>query len=208
MNIIKRVTVVCLLFAFYSNAPAQNVDINLLEKINIPRNTNLDGGFTAITNSLAPVTLGTPAVMCITGILKKDQKLLRNGLELGGSAAINGLITFALKQSMHRQRPYETYPQIQNYKTVKGYSFPSGHTSSAFAFATTLTIQYPKWYIIVPAYTYAALMGYSRMHLGVHYPSDVLCGMAVGSGSALLTHWLRKKIEIKKKKVIEPIALY
>jgi membrane-associated phospholipid phosphatase len=74
---------------------------------------------------------------------------------------------------------------------------PSGHTSTAFATATSLSMAYPKWYVIIPSYAWASSVGYSRMHLGVHYPSDVFIGAIVGSGSAFLTHkanqWLEKK---------------
>jgi undecaprenyl-diphosphatase len=76
-------------------------------------------------------------------------------------------------------------------------SFPSGHTSVAFSTATSLYLAYPKWYVAVPAFTYAASVGYSRMYLGVHYPSDVLAGAVIGAGSAWLMYkankWLFKK---------------
>jgi undecaprenyl-diphosphatase len=64
----------------------------------------------------------------------------------------------------------------------------------AFSTATSLTLQYKKWYVAVPAYFWAANVGYSRMYLGEHYPSDVFAGAAVGAGSAVLAHWLVKKI--------------
>ena len=76
-------------------------------------------------------------------------------------------------------------------------SFPSGHTSFAFATATSLSIKYPRWYVIAPSYLWAGAVGYSRMNLGVHYPSDVLAGAMLGAGSAWLTckvnDWYWKK---------------
>ena len=57
-----------------------------------------------------------------------------------------------------------------------------------------MTFAFPKWYVAVPAFSWAGAVGYSRMHLGVHYPSDFLVGAAVGAGSAWLGHWLNKRL--------------
>jgi membrane-associated phospholipid phosphatase len=63
--------------------------------------------------------------------------------------------------------------------------------------STSLSVAYPKWYVIAPAYTWAAGVAYSRLALGAHYPSDVLAGAIIGSGSAWLNiklnQWLNKK---------------
>lgn len=78
-----------------------------------------------------------------------------------------------------------------------GYSFPSGHTTDAFSLATSLTLNFKQWYVIVPAYLWAGSVGYSRLYLGAHYPSDVFGGAIVGSTSAFITYklskWLNKK---------------
>ena len=64
-------------------------------------------------------------------------------------------------------------------------SFPSGHTASAFAFASSVAPDYPV--LSLPLYALAGMVGYSRMHTGVHYLSDVLggavLGLAVGTGA-------------------------
>ncbi|MDO9339524.1 MAG: phosphatase PAP2 family protein, partial [Bacteroidales bacterium] len=63
------------------------------------------------------------------------------------------------------------------------------------------TLAYPKWYIIVPSYTWASTVAYSRMDLGVHYPSDVLIGALVGAGSAYLTYKINQKLlNLNKRK--------
>jgi membrane-associated phospholipid phosphatase len=130
--------------------------------------------------------------MAITGLIKHDDKLFRNAIVTMGSTVVNVAITNALKFSVNRDRPFETFPDIINKSAPHGASFPSGHTSNAFATATSVSLAYPEWYIIVPSFAYATTVGYSRMHLGVHYPSDVLAGALIGAGSAYLTFKVNK----------------
>ena len=98
--------------------------------------------------------------------------------------------TYALKYIVKRPRPYITHPDINALNTEGSPSFPSGHTSAAFGLATSLSLHYPKWYVVVPSFAWAGLTGYSRMYLGVHYPTDVLAGAALGASTA----WLGWKI--------------
>ena len=73
-------------------------------------------------------------------------------------------------------------------------SFPSGHATLAFATATTLALEYKKWYVVVPAYLWAAGSGFSRLYLGEHYTTDVIGGAVIGTGSAFISHWITHKI--------------
>ena len=82
--------------------------------------------------------------------------------------------TTGLKFAINRKRPFVTYPDIEKIASAGSKSFPSGHTSDAFATATSLSLAFPKWYVITPSFVWACAVGYSRMDLGVHYPSDVL----------------------------------
>ena len=71
------------------------------------------------------------------------------------------------------------------------HSFPSGHTASSFAAATALSFFYPRAAPL--AYTLATGVGMSRVHLGVHFPSDAAVGGAIGIGIGTLSAWLFKK---------------
>ena len=182
---------------------AQNTDINILRNINVNRNTSLDPAFKGITNSALPISVATPLVIYSVGLIKKDSTIKNQALFIGETFLVSAFITTALKYSIKRERPFNTYPDIEKVTAAPGYSFPSGHTSTAFATATSLSMEYPKWYIIAPSFAWASAVGYSRMHLGVHYPSDVVAGAIVGSGSAYISYklnkWINKKISEKHK---------
>ena len=72
------------------------------------------------------------------------------------------------------------------------YSFPTGHTCASFACALVLYRILPKKYG-VPAVILASLIAFSRLSVGVHYPTDVLGGMFVGIFSSCLVLWIGKK---------------
>jgi membrane-associated phospholipid phosphatase len=176
---------------------AQNLDIDLLKKINVNRNTAFDPALKSITNTAVPFSIATPVVMYTIGLIQKDSLIKQKALFIGETFLASAFVTIASKSIIKRDRPYVTHPSIQPLSVEGSYSMPSGHTSSAFATATSLSMAFPKWYVVVPSFVWASSVGYSRMHLGVHYPSDVLVGALVGSGSAVLMYkanqWLNKK---------------
>lgn len=176
---------------------SQNADINLLREINLKRNKSLDPTFRFITNTASPVTIATPIVIYSVGLIKKDSTLKSKGLYIGETVLLSALITTVLKYAINRDRPFITYPYLEKVTSGGSPSFPSGHTSEAFATATSLSLAFPKWYVIAPSYVWASAVGYSRMDLGVHFPSDVLAGAITGAGSAYLTYklnnWLRTR---------------
>lgn len=190
-------TVAC--FSFCIQISAQSGEVKLLDRINPPRPTS--DLWRGVTNSVGPVAVLTPVTMLSSGYIKKDKALQKEGWKAVGSVAINVIVTQSLKKIVGRQRPYNEYPGfISYYHFEKDSSFPSGHTSNAFAVATTLSLTYKKWYVIAPAYLWAVGNGYARLYLGQHYPTDILAGAAVGAGSAFLSRWLTEKIFDRKRK--------
>lgn len=179
---------------------SQNLDIRILRSINSSERLPSDRFFQFISNSDSWLVVGIPVAAGTAGFIKKDDVLFRNACVTLAAVAVNSGITVALKYTINRDRPFKTYPDITKKSAGRSPSFPSGHTSGAFALATSLSLSYPKWYIIVPSYTWAGSVGFSRMDLGVHYPSDVLAGAIVGSGCAWLTHYINKKLIIKSHK--------
>jgi len=206
-NMCKFTTIIllwCTFSVFSTQIMAQNADIELLRSLNGTPSSTLRHYSAFISNTTQYVAIGVPLVMGTVALIEKNDDLLKNTLYVGVSIGVSAGISYALKYSVKRTRPYITYPSLNVdpafYESSS--SFPSSHTSVAFATATALSLKYPKWYVIAPTYFWACSVGYSRLNLGVHYPSDVLAGALVGAGSAYVTNlvnnWYWKKHENKK----------
>ena len=186
-------------FAFFvvSMVSAQNWDINTLHQIN-----SWDGKFIRnynkfISQSEPYIAIGVPVAMAVAAWVKNDKGLLKDAIYVGTTVAGTFVLTYGMKYLFDRDRPFVTYPdQVHPYSYESSPSFPSGHTSTAFALATSLCIKYPKWYVIAPSALWACSVGVSRMNEGVHYPSDVLAGAAIGAGCAVaniyINRWLNQ----------------
>jgi membrane-associated phospholipid phosphatase len=199
----KAITTIQLLTAFIIcvlpiRVISQQADIQLLRYLNSNHNASADPIFKTVTNSVFPIAFAVPAVVTSLHLIKKDSANKQRAIIIGGTLIISSAVTGILKYSIQRERPFVTYPDIKHITPEDSYSFPSGHTSTAFALATSVTIAYPKWYVAAPAYLWASSAAYSRMRLGVHYPSDVLAGALIGSGSAWLCYKLNKHLQQRK----------
>jgi membrane-associated phospholipid phosphatase len=198
-SLMKYAAIIVFGLVFFSQVHAQNLDIDWLKEINLNRNQSLDPSFRLVTNSVTPLVIAVPTYFLANALIKKDSVSKGRAIIISSSLILSGIISTSLKYAVQRERPYDEYPFIQKETSGGGYSFPSGHTSAAFSLATSLSIVYPKWYVIAPSFLWASTVGYSRMDLGVHYPSDVLAGALIGSGSAFLSYKLNKWISGKGK---------
>ncbi|MFD7642474.1 phosphatase PAP2 family protein [Kitasatospora sp. NPDC059795] len=101
---------------------------------------------------------------------------------LGSVAVASAAANLAGKSLARRTRPDRVagkVPQARHVPMPESASFPSGHTASAFAFATGVASQLP--WAAAPLGLLAAAVGYSRVHTGVHYPGDVVAGALLGT---------------------------
>ena len=172
---------------------AQNWDINILKSIN--PNPPSSFFWKQASSSAFYGTGAAAAGQLVYGIINDDQQVRQYSFELFISIGASTLFSEGLKTAFNRERPADRYPnEIFVNSPLHGHSFPSGHATLAFNTATTIAMDYKKWYVVVPAYLWAGSVGYSRMYLGRHYPSDVLGGAAVGIGSGVLSHWLTQQI--------------
>jgi len=130
------------------------------------------------------------------------------GIYLGVNFCMSGIWNPMLKNVFMRRRPYFDHVDVQCLKPVaagadlydvnaQGYSFPSGHSSnSATVYGSIARFSHKKW-VTAAAVTVTLLVGCSRFCLGVHYPTDVLCGWLLGLFSIFFIPWLQKKFRRK-----------
>ena len=157
------------------------------------RNTTSYSGFNTVFNSNATAigTAAVPAVTYVAGLLGKDSYAKNTALLTAEALADAEIATAALKIAIPRSRPSsippsgdfgDTWFEGRSSGWGTGGSFPSGHASAAFAVATVVARRYGKRHPWVPyvAYGMAATVGFSRLTLSAHFPSDVFAGAALG----------------------------
>ena len=119
----------------------------------------------------------------ISVLLLFSKKTRKAGI-LGLAALLLGFIctNLTIKPLVERTRPWLTLKELTPLVDEKDpHSFPSGHSTSAFAAGVTWALCASKVWMRVLAVSAAACMALSRLYVGVHYPSDVLCGSLIGA---------------------------
>lgn len=110
-------------------------------------------------------------------------------LQMGLTALVGVIIYKLLKENLVRERPFITYQSIEcGCPPLDRYSFPSGHTLQAVLFSTLALAWFPGLAVLLVPFT--VLVALSRMVLGLHYPTDVICGAMLGGTLAGCSLWL------------------
>lgn len=153
------------------------------------------------SDALIPLSVGVPVTLYTLGALgawaspADNRYMAETGLQTALTMGLTYALSLGIKTLVDRTRPYNEYPgTIVNYRDDHDGSFPSGHSAGSAALATSLSLRYPVWYVIGPSVAYALYTGFSRLHLGMHYISDVLAGYALGVGVAVLVNVLNDKL--------------
>ena len=133
-------------------------------------------------------------------IIPKTRKLgIVCSCSLAAAYIVDNII---LKNLIARTRPYEVIEGLNRIiEAQSDYSFPSGHSGSSFAVAVVMFKEMPEKFG-VPALVLAILIALSRLYVGVHYPSDVLCGIIFGTVFALISCYVYHRIVKDKSRIL------
>ena len=194
---------------FFLNEFIVGIDVAIYQFVDSIMNPILNSIMTVITD------MGdTPGIIWfVIGIIllipKKTRKL---GVLLFAGLAISSVINnLALKELIQRPRPYNidaevwknagyTYVWPDLIKKSSSWSFPSGHTSTSIgaAFALLLGCKNKKLGIGIPVFILSLLVGFSRIYVHVHYPTDVIAGAVVGLIGGVIAWLLVEKVLMPK----------
>jgi undecaprenyl-diphosphatase len=138
--------------------------------------------------------LATAAVLAAGGGKRGRRAAMAGIASVGVSAAVVNIVA---KRLLPRRRPDRTAATVPADRWVRmptSLSFPSGHTASAFAFATAVGSAIPT--LSLPLHVAAVAVGYSRVRSGVHYPGDTIAGAVLGTAAAtIVLHALPRPAE-------------
>ena len=131
----------------------------------------------------------------ISWVITKQRKYLRHLILL---YAIQSAVIYSLKFLVQRQRPFLFLEMASKLSKGPGEildpSFPSAHAAFSFMMATLLALWFPRYRIIF--YIVAGFIGWTRIYLGVHYPTDVFAGTLLGYGiTRWVIHWMNLSLK-------------
>lgn len=134
----------------------------------------------------------------------------KQGIRFGVTLMTTDLVFPIVKNLALRRRPYMDHESIKRFVLIdknadamdiaaQGYSFPSGHSANAAAMTTSIARIFKKPVFVLIAIVLPILVGISRFALGVHYPTDVIAGLALGYGMSFFVPWLCSKVKNERR---------
>ena len=179
----------------------QSFDSNILLYIQEHIRTDVANPFWIFYTHLGDMGILWVIVAIVLLCFKKSRRV---GVTVTISLLLGFIVTnLILKGLVARTRPFYAVEGLQALISYpKDYSFPSGHSTIWFAGGTTTFLTLNKKYSFI-FLILAIMMGFSRMYVGVHYPTDVLAGMIIGISSAIASYYIVKWIYNKKTSSLE-----
>lgn len=164
----------------------KTVDRAVYEAVARTPTAELDGPMRRLSDAAnySRLWLAIAAALAVFGGHRGRRVALEGVVSIGVTSAT---VNLGLKSLHSRQRPNRVEADQSRVRTVRmpeSASFPSGHAASAFAFASAVGRHVPL--LATPLRLLATGVAYSRVHTGVHYPSDVVVGSMVGAGTAAM----------------------
>jgi undecaprenyl-diphosphatase len=175
------------------------IDRSLFSAINhLPHYIYLDYFFAFLSGvSYAGIVWFVIGIVLFIWEEKKERRSLLSQI-IAGYLSIT-FVDLILKNLFHRSRPEFRLPStIVVFDMVNSFSFPSGHATIAFAMAYILSVKHKKW--SVAYFLLAFLIGFSRIYLGKHYPSDIVIGSFLGMCIGILSCYLSNLIVFRVHK--------
>jgi undecaprenyl-diphosphatase len=168
-------------------ADARNIDQAVYTAIARTPTPTLDREMSVLSHAAnySRLWMASAAVLALVGGHSGRRAAVQG---LTSVAMTSAVVNLAVKRVGRRQRPDrsgEDVPIARHVSMPTSLSFPSGHSAAAFAFATGVGNRLPV--VAVPLHAAAGVVAYSRVHTGVHHPSDVVVGSVLGTVLAQLT---------------------
>ncbi len=155
------------------------IDIIILRLIQNNRIELFDSVLFWISESAYFIATGIILYLGFLVFIKKSESIKAIFLRLVFMFFMVTLIVISLKYGVLRSRPFVLYQDIINLTEATTPSFPSGHTAIVFTLALGLAFLGIKKLYYLPVLVWAIIVAYSRMALGVHFPSDVFASMVL-----------------------------
>jgi membrane-associated phospholipid phosphatase len=162
-------------------AEAEQIDLAVYQAVADTPTPHLDVAMRRLSNAAnySRLSIAAAALLALTGG-SRGRRAARSGMT--AVAATSAFVNLVVKPLGRRRRPERSEQATASERAVRmpgSRSFPSGHTAAAVAFASAVSRVWPA--AGAPLQVLAAVVGYSRVHTGVHYPGDVVAGAVIGA---------------------------